>query len=149
MIRFQWLMAIFRYPVDFCDVIWNALYEYLYSLFLGSIDARTWRGYTLYGPQPPDGPYWQFQSGDGVARDRNFAVLVLACVSSFLALVVLFLKDRPWLFAAGGGQWRAIINLVKRNRLRKKGRLEDVNKLAEKINLCIHNIYNVIILIIY
>ena len=44
---------------DFCDVIWNALYEYLVS-FLGSIDARTWRGYRLYGP------HWQFLSGDGV-----------------------------------------------------------------------------------
>jgi len=38
---------------------WNALYECL--LFLGSIDVRTWRGYRL-----PDGPHWQFQSGDGV-----------------------------------------------------------------------------------
>ena len=37
------------------------------SLFLGSIDARTWRGYRLYGPRPPDGPHWQFQSGDGAA----------------------------------------------------------------------------------
>ena len=32
--------------IDFCDVIWDALYEYLVS-FLGSIDARTWRGYRL------------------------------------------------------------------------------------------------------
>jgi len=37
------------------------------SLFLGSIDARTWRGYRLYGPRPQDGPHWQFQSGDGAA----------------------------------------------------------------------------------
>ena len=37
------------------------------SLFLGSIDARTWRGYKLYGPRPQDGPHWQFQSGDGAA----------------------------------------------------------------------------------
>ena len=36
--------------IDFCDVIWNALYEYLVS-FLGSIDARTWCGYRLYGPR--------------------------------------------------------------------------------------------------
>ena len=35
------------------------------SLFLGSIDARTWRRYRLCGPRPPDGPHWQFQSGDG------------------------------------------------------------------------------------
>ena len=36
--------------IDFCDVMLNALYEYLVS-FLGSIDARTWRGYRLYGPR--------------------------------------------------------------------------------------------------
>jgi len=43
--------------------------------FLGSIDARTWRGYRLYGPRPPDGPNWQFQSGDGVAF-----VMIWACM---------------------------------------------------------------------
>ena len=43
MICFQWLMVIF-----FCNVIWNALHEYSVS-FCGSIDARTWRGYRLYG----------------------------------------------------------------------------------------------------
>ena len=30
--------------------------------------------------------------------------------------------------------------LVKRNRLRKKGRIEDANKLAEKINISIQDI---------
>jgi len=39
-----------HFKIDFCDVILNALYEYLVS-FLGSIDARTWRGYRLYGPR--------------------------------------------------------------------------------------------------
>ena len=35
-----------HFKIDFCDVIWNALYEYLVAFF-GSINARTWRGYKL------------------------------------------------------------------------------------------------------
>ena len=40
---------------------------WVFSLLLGSIDARTWGGYRLYGLRPPDGSHWQFQSGDGAA----------------------------------------------------------------------------------
>jgi len=40
------------------------------SLFSGSIDARTWRGYRLYGPLPPDGPHWQFQPDDGAGGEN-------------------------------------------------------------------------------
>jgi len=47
MIRFQWLMVILD------RFLWCHLkcIVWVLSLFLGSIDARTWRGYRLYGPR--------------------------------------------------------------------------------------------------
>ena len=57
-----------HFQIDFCDVIWNALY--ILSLFLGSIDAGTWRGYRLYWPRM--GPIDNFSLVTGsVASSKN------------------------------------------------------------------------------
>ena len=63
-----------HFSIDFCDVIWNALYEYLAS-FWGSINARTGRGYRLYGPRM--GPltilvWWRGRHSDNSQQKRQY-----------------------------------------------------------------------------
>jgi len=67
------------------------------SLFLGSIDARTWRGYRLYGPRPPDGPHWQFQSGDGAdVQSHLLPASVFAAVFRCSSASGVTTSEAPW-----------------------------------------------------